>query len=88
MTYASAYPNSDISAGAMAAIAVVMVAVLAFWLIMVYVAAREPRTRQAGKPASQSGVLPSGKTAVTGAAEAVTAWNMTAAPQKSGPGPG
>jgi hypothetical protein len=43
MTYASAYPNSDISAGAMAAIAIVMVAALACWLIMVYVAAREPR---------------------------------------------
>lgn len=43
MFYASAYPNSDLSAGAMTAIAVVMVAVLAFWLIMVYVAAREPR---------------------------------------------
>jgi hypothetical protein len=43
MFYASAYPNSDLSAGAMAAIAVVMVGVLAFWLVMVYVAAREPR---------------------------------------------
>jgi hypothetical protein len=41
--YASAYPNSDISAGAMAAIAIVMVAALACWLVMVYVAAREPR---------------------------------------------
>jgi hypothetical protein len=54
MVYASAYPNSDISVGAMTAIAVVMIAVLAFWLIMVYVAAREPRRRQAGNPASQS----------------------------------
>jgi hypothetical protein len=44
MPEASAYPNSDISIGAMTAIAVVMIAVLAFWLIMVYVAAREPRT--------------------------------------------
>jgi hypothetical protein len=43
MPYASAYPNSDISAGAMAAIAIVTVAALACWLIMVYVAAREPR---------------------------------------------
>jgi hypothetical protein len=40
MNLASAYPNSDISAAAMAAIAVVMLAVLAFWLVMVYVAAR------------------------------------------------
>jgi len=78
MVYASAYPNSDISIGAMTAIAVVMIAVLAFWLVMVYVAAREPRS----KPASQSGAPPSGlrsderseerqgKTAVTGAAAA------------------
>lgn len=43
MSYASAYPNSAISAGAMTAIALVMVAVLACWLVMVYVAAREPR---------------------------------------------
>lgn len=47
MVYASAYPNSDISAGAMVAIAVVMVAVLAFWLVMVYIAAREPRKPRA-----------------------------------------
>lgn len=45
MFYASAYPNSAISAGAMTAIAVVMVGVLTFWLVMVYIAAREP-----GKP--------------------------------------
>ena len=47
MFYASAYPNSDLSAGALAAIAVVMTAVLAFWLIMVFLAAREPRKRPA-----------------------------------------
>ena len=35
MNLASAYPNSDISVGAMTAIAV---AVLACWLVMVYVA--------------------------------------------------
>jgi heme/copper-type cytochrome/quinol oxidase subunit 2 len=43
MNLASAYPNSDISAGAMTAVAVVMVAVLVFWIVMVYVAAREPK---------------------------------------------
>jgi hypothetical protein len=43
MNLASAYPNSDISVGAMTAIAVVAVAALACWLVMVYVAAREPR---------------------------------------------
>ena len=41
MNLASAYPNSAISAGAMMAIAFVMVAVLAFWLIMVYAADRQ-----------------------------------------------
>jgi hypothetical protein len=55
--YASAYPNSDISAGAMAAIAIVMVAVLACWLVMVYVAAREPRkprlTGQQAEPGTE-----------------------------------
>lgn len=48
MPEASAYPNSDLSIGAMTAIAVVTIAVLAFWLIMVYVAAREPHRRRAG----------------------------------------
>jgi len=50
MFYASAYPNSDISAGAMAAIAIVMVGVLVFWLVMVYVAAREPRAPRGRQP--------------------------------------
>jgi hypothetical protein len=63
MFYASAYPNSDISAGAMTAIAVVAVAALACWLIMVYVAAREPRKpRPTGQPA-ESGGAPAGMTA-------------------------
>jgi hypothetical protein len=43
VSLASAYPNSDLSAAAMVGIAVVMLAALAFWLIAVYVAAREPR---------------------------------------------
>lgn len=46
MFLASAYPSSAISAGAMAAIAFVAVAALAFWLIMVFVAARPPRERR------------------------------------------
>jgi hypothetical protein len=37
------YPDSAISAWGMTVVAVVMVAVLAFWLAMVFVAAREPR---------------------------------------------
>ena len=40
MILASAYPSPDISAGAMMAIAFVMVGVLAFWLGMVYLADR------------------------------------------------
>ncbi len=57
MFYASAYPNSDISAGAMTAIAVVAVAALACWLVMVYVAAREPRKpRLTGQPPEPGGV--------------------------------
>jgi hypothetical protein len=56
MLYASAYPNSDISAGAMAAIAIVAVAALACWLVMVYVAAREPRKpRPTGQQAEPGG---------------------------------
>ena len=49
MFLASAYPNSDISTGAMVAIAVVMASVLIFWLGSVYLAERssEARARQA-----------------------------------------
>jgi len=38
----SPYPNSALSAWQLAIMAVVAVATLAFWLIAVYVAAREP----------------------------------------------
>jgi hypothetical protein len=56
MVYASAYPNSDISAGAMTVIAVVMVGTLVFWLAMVYVASREPRKpRLTGQQAGPGG---------------------------------
>ena len=59
MNLASAYPNSDISAGAMAAIAIVAVAALACWLVMVYVAAREPRKpRLTGQQAEHGGATP------------------------------
>ena len=40
------YPNSALSAGQLAIIAVVAVLCLALWLIGVFVAAREPRSRQ------------------------------------------
>ncbi len=46
MYFASAYPNPALSAGAMAAIAFVALATLAFWLIMVFAAAREPREQR------------------------------------------
>jgi len=46
MPLASAYPNSAISTGAMIAIAVVMASVLAFWLVMVFVADRTKMGRQ------------------------------------------
>lgn len=39
----SPYPNSVLSAGPLAAIAVVAVLSLAVWLILVFAAAREPR---------------------------------------------
>jgi len=56
MNLASAYPNSDISVGAMTAIAVVMSAVLAFWIIMVFVAAREPRRAHEKPMAADRGI--------------------------------
>jgi hypothetical protein len=53
MNLASAYPNSDISIGAMTAIAVVMSAVLAFWIVMVF--AREPGRSQEKPMAADRG---------------------------------
>jgi hypothetical protein len=42
------YPNSALSAGELALIAVVPVLCLAIWLIGVFVAARDPRRRDSG----------------------------------------
>ena len=42
------YPNSALSAGQLALIAVVAVACLAIWIGGVFVAAREPRHRDSG----------------------------------------
>ena len=42
------YPNSALSAGQLAIIAVVAVLALAIWIIGVFVAAREPRRRGSG----------------------------------------
>jgi len=42
------YPNSALSAGQLALIAVVAVVCLAIWIGGVFVAAREPRHREAG----------------------------------------
>jgi hypothetical protein len=58
MYFASAYPNPALSAGAMIAIAFVVLATLACWLIMVFVAARPPRaqhSRQAHGDATPAG---------------------------------
>lgn len=41
----SPYPNSAVSAGELAIIAIVPVLALAAWLISVFIAAREPRHR-------------------------------------------
>jgi len=45
---AGPYPNSALSAGALAVIALVAVLVLATWLILVFAAARPPRHHGAG----------------------------------------
>jgi len=42
------YPNSALSAGQLAAIAVVAVLTLAIWIGAVFLAAREPRQREIG----------------------------------------
>lgn len=52
MLYASANPDVPLSAGGIVAIVVVMIAVLAFWLIMIFVADRHPRTPSAGDRAA------------------------------------
>jgi len=52
MFFASAYPNSAISAGAMTAIALVVVCTLAIWLVMVNLAGRDSgnKVRRPAKP--------------------------------------
>lgn len=52
MLSVSPYPNSAISAGELAVIAVVPVLALAVWLISVFIAAREPRHRGAATTTS------------------------------------
>jgi len=52
MDFASAYPNSAISAGAMAAIALVAASCLAAWLIMVFLAERS-NERHSGQARSR-----------------------------------
>ena len=52
MFFASAYPNSAISAGAMMAIAFVVVCTLAIWLVMVNLAGRESGKKNVRQPAS------------------------------------
>lgn len=45
MNLASAYPNSDLSALSMTVIAIVMACTLAAWLVLVFLADRQPRKK-------------------------------------------
>lgn len=49
------YPDSALSGGALAVIAVVVTAALAAWLIMVFLAAREPHRSSAAAKAGRHG---------------------------------
>jgi hypothetical protein len=49
----SPYPNSALSAGQLALIAIIPVLALAAWLILVFVADRQPRQRGAAGTGSQ-----------------------------------
>jgi hypothetical protein len=49
----SPYPNSALSAGQLALIAIIPVLALAAWLILVFVADRQPRHRGAAGTGSQ-----------------------------------
>ena len=42
------YPNSALSAGQLALVAVIPVLCLAIWLVGVFIAARDPRRRESG----------------------------------------
>jgi hypothetical protein len=60
MDIASAYPNSDLSALSMTVIAVIVAGTLAAWLILVFLADRQPRSHvpeadQAETEAAQAG---------------------------------
>jgi len=59
----SAYPNSDISTGAMVLIAVVMASVLLFWLGSVYVAERSGQARARQARMSRPVLTPQGNAA-------------------------
>jgi uncharacterized membrane protein len=54
------YPNSALSAGQLALIAVVAVLCVAFWLGSVFVAAREPRRRNASAGTASAPLHPAG----------------------------
>jgi spore maturation protein SpmA len=57
------YPNSDISTGAMVAIAVVMASVLLFWLGSVYLAERNSQVRARQARNSRPVLTPQGNAA-------------------------
>jgi hypothetical protein len=59
----AAYPNSDISTGAMVAIAVVMASVLLIWLGSVYLAERSSQARARRSRNSRPVLTPQGNAA-------------------------
>lgn len=63
MDLANAYPNSDISTGAMVTIALVMVGTLVIWLAMVYIAARERNEHRGRSGHGDTTLATTGKTA-------------------------
>jgi cytoskeletal protein RodZ len=54
------YPNSALPTWQIVMIAVVVIAALAAWLLLVYSAAREPRTREV-QPAAESPPTPTAR---------------------------
>lgn len=58
MNLASAYPNSALPAAEMAVIALVMLASLGFWIIMVFLADRDGGGRRARRRARPAGHEP------------------------------
>jgi membrane protein implicated in regulation of membrane protease activity len=71
-------PNNALSAWQLAVMAVVVVAVLAAWLVAIYLAAREPR---------RDGATPTSPSETTGSAAAGTGHDQRARVGAAGPRP-